>query len=61
MLSIQHWEPGTRLKLKDGKIVEVVDNPQDGTWLIVRDLSAEASQEFCHIDDILELAAAEQK
>ena len=56
MLSIQHWEAGTRLKLKDGKVVEVVDNPQDGTWLIVRELSPGAAQELCHIDDILELA-----
>jgi hypothetical protein len=56
MLSIQHWEPGTRLKLKDGKIVEVVDNPQDGTWLIVRDLSPGAPDVLLHIEDILELA-----
>jgi hypothetical protein len=56
MLSIQHLEPGTRLKLKDGKIVEVVDNPQDGTWLIVRDLNSTSAQDLCHVDDILELA-----
>jgi hypothetical protein len=57
MLSIQNLEPGTRLKLKDeGKIVEVVENPQDGTWLIVRNLSPGAPEELCHADDILELA-----
>lgn len=56
MLSIQHLEPGTRLKLKDGKIVEVVENPQDGTWLIVRDSTSGASDVLCHVDDILELA-----
>jgi len=56
LLSIQHLEPGARLKLKDGKIVEVVENPQDGTWLIVRDMSSGASDVLLHVDDILELA-----
>lgn len=28
--------PGTRLRLADGAIVEIVENPQDGTWLICR-------------------------
>jgi hypothetical protein len=56
LLSIQHLEPGTRLKLKDGKIVEIVENPQDGTWLLVRDVDAGAAQELLHVDDILELA-----
>jgi len=56
MLSIQHLEPGTRLKLKDGKIVEIVENPQDGTWLIVRELNPGSAEVLCHVDDILELA-----
>lgn len=56
MLSIQHLAPGTRLKLKDGKIVAIVENPQDGTWLIVRGLNPEAQDELCHADDIVELA-----
>jgi hypothetical protein len=57
MLPIQNLQPGTRIKLKgEGKIVEVVENPQDGTWLIVRGLDTGAPDELCHADEILELA-----
>jgi hypothetical protein len=55
MLAIQNLEPGTRLKLTGDKLVEVVENPQDGTWLIVRALASDAPTELCHIDDILEI------
>ncbi|MDM9557511.1 hypothetical protein [Bordetella petrii] len=28
--------PGTRVRLADGAVAEVTENPQDGTWLICR-------------------------
>ena len=57
MLAIQTLQPGTRLKLKkDETVVEVVENPQDGTWLIVRRLEPGAGDELCHVDEVLELA-----
>lgn len=31
---------GSRLSLADGSLVEVVDNPRDGTWVMCRDLGA---------------------
>ena len=57
MLAIQNLEPGTRIRLSDGRIVEVSQNPRDGTWLLVREIDAAAtSEEVCHVDDVLELA-----
>ncbi len=35
VIAVQHLNPGTRLRLTDGDIAEVRENPRDGTWLIV--------------------------
>jgi hypothetical protein len=29
-------QPGDRVRLTDGRVAEVVTNPMDGVWLIVR-------------------------
>ena len=57
MLAIQHLEPGTRLKLHDGGLAEVSENPHDGTWLLVRRLPAQegTEDELLFIDDIVEV------
>ena len=59
MLAIQHLKPGTRLKLHDGGLAEVCENPHDGTWLLVRRLPAQdgAEDELLFIDDIAEVLA----
>lgn len=59
MLAIQHLQPGTRLKLHDGGLAEVTENPHDGTWLLVRRLPAAdgAENELLFIDDIAEILA----
>lgn len=59
MLAIQHLAPGTRLKLADGGLAVVRENPHDGTWLIVRRLAPEpgAEDELLIIDDIAEVLA----
>ena len=31
---------GARVKLRDGEIAEVVDNPRDGMWILLRFLEA---------------------
>ena len=50
MLAIQHLAPGTRLKLTDGGLAEIRENPRDGTWLIVRRLAPGAlTSEALHI------------
>jgi hypothetical protein len=33
-------EEGARVKLRDGEIAEVVDNPRDGMWILLRFLEA---------------------
>jgi hypothetical protein len=65
MLAIQHLAPGTRLKLNDGGLAEIRENPRDGTWLIVRRLApepgfevgprADSEDELLIVDDIAEI------
>jgi hypothetical protein len=56
MLAIQNLRPGARITLKqDNAVAEVVDNPGDGTWLMIRRLATGAGEELCHVDDVLEL------
>jgi hypothetical protein len=62
MLAIQHLPPGTRLKLTDGGLAEIRENPRDGTWLIVRRLASEENtsevgneDELLIVDDIAEI------
>jgi hypothetical protein len=59
MLAIQHLPPGTRLKLNDGGLVEVRENPRDGTWLVCQRLPARegAEDELVIVDDIAEVLA----
>jgi hypothetical protein len=59
MLAIQQLKPGARLKLTDGSLAEVRENPHDGTWLLVRRLPAQdgAEDELLFIDDIAEVLA----
>ncbi len=47
---------GTRLALTDGRIVQVVDNPRDGTWLVCRTLDDTAEDELVSAGDISGLA-----
>ncbi len=60
MLAIQHLPAGTRLRLADGGLAELRENPHDGTWLIVRRLTPEpgAEDELLIIDDIAEVLSA---
>jgi hypothetical protein len=57
MLAIQHLQPGTRLKLHDGSLAEVRENPHDGTWLLVRRVPVRdgGEDELLFIDDIAEI------
>jgi hypothetical protein len=33
-INLATLEPGTKLTLTDGRVVEIVDNPKDGSWLV---------------------------
>jgi hypothetical protein len=59
MLAIQHLPPGTRLKLHDGTLAEVRENPHDGTWLVCQRLPARegAEDKLVIVDDIAEVLA----
>jgi hypothetical protein len=39
--------PGTRMELRDGSQVTVVENPQDGIWVICEDESGNLEPTFC--------------
>jgi hypothetical protein len=55
MVSLRELVPGARLKLKSGKIVEVVENPRDGTWIIARLAGQrDAPSDLVHADDVVE-------
>ena len=45
-------QPGDRVQLIDGREAEVVNNPMDGVWLIVRALEDGADDEMALLTDI---------
>ena len=59
MNAIQDLDTGSRIQLKDKTIAEVVNNPRDGMWIIIRRLpdpanpGADAKTVLCHVDDVL--------
>ena len=65
MIAIQHLLPGTRIRLADGAIAEIRENPRDGTWVIARRLSPQGDSpdgaaepdDLVHVDDIAEVIA----
>jgi hypothetical protein len=61
MLAIQHLAPGTRLRLANGALAEIRENPHDGTWLIVVRLPPAPPSpdggDLVHIDEIAEILA----
>ncbi|MBN9559627.1 MAG: hypothetical protein J0H14_02725 [Alphaproteobacteria bacterium] len=38
-INLLQLEPGARLRLANGAIVELVENPRDGSWLLCRYLA----------------------
>ena len=38
-INLVDLRPGVRVRMADGAVAEIVENPQDGFWLIVRYLS----------------------
>lgn len=61
-LNLMELAPGDHVTLADGATAEVVENPQDGSWLICRYLShptapqlLEAGEQPIFATDILEI------
>jgi hypothetical protein len=52
---LQNLPVGTRLILRDGSEVEVVENPRDGQWLFVRPAGTDQDAELVFASDVAEL------
>lgn len=61
MINLYHVQPGQRLKLKDGRTGDVVENMGDGQWVEVRlsDQDAGDDPELVHSQDIAELVESQ--
>jgi hypothetical protein len=61
MIDVSAIKVGTRLKLEEGVIVEVVENMDDGQWLQVRTLESPGrpdeigNVELCHAQDVIKV------
>ena len=61
VINVLTLEPGTRLRLVDEVVAEVVANPQDGVWLFLRYLAAPSNpdqvgaEEMVFAEDVLEV------
>jgi hypothetical protein len=61
VINVLALEPGTRLRLVGDAIAEVVANPQDGVWLLLRYVTAPGNldqvgtEEMVFAEDVLEV------
>ena len=61
LINVLTLEPGTRLRLVGDAVAEVMANPQDGVWLLLRYIAAPhnpsqlGSEEMVFAEDILEV------
>ncbi|MEZ5408466.1 MAG: hypothetical protein R2761_10595 [Acidimicrobiales bacterium] len=53
MLNLIEVEVGARIRLTEGTVAEVVDNPGDGQWLVI---ATDGGDELVHAQDIAGLA-----
>lgn len=58
MINLTTLPDGARIRLKDGGIAQVLDNPRDGMWLIVcrEGGDNEEEEEMVHADQVVGLA-----
>jgi hypothetical protein len=56
IVMLQELERGARIRLKNGTIVEVTDNPRDGSWIYARPISPEtAEDELVFAEDVVDI------
>ena len=53
MLNSRDLEPHTQIRMSDGSTAEVVENPNDGMWLLVRFLSSESDPSLVGTEDMV--------
>ena len=62
MINVLDLEPGATVRLVDGATAEVVSNPRDGVWVLLRYLTAPenspqvGTEELVFAENIVELA-----
>ena len=61
VINLRLLEPGTTIGLSDGSTAEVVSNPMDGVWVVVRYLSSPSdasvigTEEMIFAQDVVEI------
>ena len=53
MINVRLLEPGTRVALTDGSVVEIVTNPKDGIWVFARYLTAPRDASLVGTEDMV--------
>ncbi len=53
LINVLHLEPGMQLRLIGGATAEVVANPQDGVWLLLRYLSSTTHPALVGTEDMV--------
>ncbi len=53
MLNLIEVAVGAKIRLTDGTVAEVVDNPGDGQWLVI---ATDGGEELVHAQDVAGLA-----
>lgn len=63
MIALQHLPPGTRLRLSDGTLAVIRQNPRDGVWVVADRLTETGetaqAEDLVHVDDIAEILSSE--
>jgi hypothetical protein len=54
-IMLQDLPVGTRLILRDGAEVEIVENPRDGQWVFVKPAGSDQEAELVFASDVVEL------
>lgn len=53
LINVLHLVPGQQVRLIGGATAEVVTNPQDGVWLLLRYLSSTANPALVGTEDMV--------
>ena len=61
MIAIEQLSPGTRIRLIDGAVAEIRENPRDGIWVLARKVSLTGetadTDDLVHVDEVAEVVS----
>jgi len=52
-VNMMQLEPGDRVELVDGSVVEVVENPRDGAWIICAPVDGSGPKDVVFLADVI--------